>query len=144
MNPVGYEGEPLTLTNGREVRIKYGMRGLLRLEEEFGGLGNIGEVVRGQGGRVLASTMTLLACGLLGEHDGSGAPLTADRLADLLDPTRFHDYGNAAGRALSAAFPQAPQDGAAQQADPQTDSRGPSGTTSLSSSSVAATPSSGA
>lgn len=137
-NPVGYEGEPLQLLDGRTVHVKYGMRGLMRLEDAFGSLAAVQTQISQDGtGAVFTPAMKLLACGLLHEHDGAGAPLSdPERLADLIAPERFQDAVSAAGRALQRAFPNAPQVGAAETA-PEQPSRGESGTTSAPSSSDA-------
>lgn len=136
-NPVGYQGEPLALTDGRTVHVKYGMRGLMQIEQTFGSLGAVqGAVSQDGSGQVFTPALKLLAAGLIGQHDGNGAPLNdVDRLADLIDPAAFQDAVSAAGKALVAAFPNAPQVGAtteAEVASPTTTAPpfpGPTGTT---------------
>lgn len=103
-------GVPLDLTDGRTVHVRFGMRALMRLEDRFGSLQGVARVFQaaqsGEGTAVVGSAVAILACGLQGEHDGSGAPLTdPERLADLLDPLRLQDYVTAAGEALTQAFP---------------------------------------
>jgi hypothetical protein len=128
------EGEPLTLTNGHQVRIRYGMKSLMRLEDTFGGLKNIAVDTDGTK-PIIGPLMDLLACGLLHEHDGQGAPLTREHLAELVDPKDFQRVLETAGKALSDAFPtlQAPAALAAPEAPTQA-FPGPSGTTSAPSS----------
>lgn len=82
----------------------------------------------------------MLAGGLLHDHDGQGAPLTVDRLAQLIDPMDFEEVMERARDAVAQAFPTmaAPQDEGSESL-----SRGTSGTTSPPSSSSAAMTSSG-
>lgn len=120
------EGQPITLNNDRIVRVRYSMKSLLRLEDVFGGLGNINIDTDGKT-PMIGPMFNLLAAGLLHEHDGNGAPLTADRLADLIDPLDFQAVSEVAGKALAEAFPTLPVEAPTQPADL---SLGTTGTTS--------------
>lgn len=109
-------GAPLTLPNTHPVRVRFSFRALMQLEQQFGGLGNIQTAMDGSG-VTLGPLLQMLAAGLLREHDGAGAPLTYDRLADLLDDAAPADVqtflaaaGEAVGVALVEAFPTAAKD----------------------------------
>ena len=100
------EGKPLTLTDGSVVQIKYGMRSLLELERRFGGLSQIQTAISDDGtGKMVEPSLQLLSCGLLHAHDAQGAPLTVDKLADLLAPADFQEAVQTAAAAMSEAFP---------------------------------------
>lgn len=137
------EGEPLLLLNDHKVQIRYGMRSLLELERRFGGLAAVQGSISDDGtGPMVEPSLQLLACGLLHEHDGSGAPLTVDRIAELLPPDSFQVAVQTAAKAMEQAFPTPAQDessGVASASSP-----GPSGTTPAPSPSGAASGSSGA
>lgn len=139
-------GVPLVLANGRTVNLRFGFRGLVALEDEFGGIAAVEHAISGDmTSATLRPLAKALACGLGGEHDGAGAPLTADRLIndELLAPTDLKSYADAFQAALTQAFP--PPAAAAEESGTATaeDSRGATGTTSAPSPSDAPTPSSG-
>ncbi len=135
------EGEPLELLDGSTVRVRFGMRSLLELERRFGGLAAVQSSISQDGtGAMIEPSFQLLACGLLHEHDRNGAPLTAERLADLLHPNDFQRAVETAAKAMGEAFPTPAQDGPGKAA---VGSPGPSGTTPAPSPSGAAPTSSG-
>lgn len=144
------DGTKLTLPSGHVVRVRYGFRALLALEQHFGGLANIQAAVsQNAEGAALQPLVHMLAAGLLREHDGTGAPLTYDRLADVLDetpPAQVQPFLTAAGEAVAAAmaeaFPPASKDAEGNDQG-QTASPGPTGTTPPPSSSDAPTTPSG-
>lgn len=128
------EGKPFTLNNNRTVHVRYSMKSLLRLEEVFGGLGNINIDTDGKS-PMIRPMFDLLAAGLLHEHDGTGAPLTSERLADLIEPLDFQAVSQVAGQALAEAFPTLHPAGNAPEEN--NGSPGTTGTTSEPSSSAA-------
>lgn len=140
-------GVPLTLANGRTVNLRYGFRGLVALEDEFGGIAAVETAISGDmTGPALRPLAKALACGLGGEHDGQGQPLTAERLVndELLTPLAIKDYAEAFRAALQQAFPPAADAPATDATTPAADpSRGQTGTTSAPSPSDGPTPSSG-
>lgn len=133
------EGRTITLNNGHPVTIRYGMKSLLRLEEMFGSLGAID--TSSTDVPIISNVLKLMSAGLIHEHDGQGAPLTVDRLADLLDPKDFQALGEIAATALGEAFPTQTAVAAVPDAS---DSPGTTGTTQPPSPSDAPTSSSGA
>lgn len=143
-------GAPLTLPNGHAVRVRFGFRALMQLEQEFGGLGNIQAAVSRDGsGETLKPTLMMLAAGLQKQHDGAGAPLTFDRLADLLDdapPSEVQQWLEVAGEAVTAAMVEAfppPKDAEGNEPTDPTASPGLTGTTPPPSASDAQTTPSG-
>ena len=99
-------GHTLTLVDGRVVTLRYGMRGLKALEDEFGSLNSLEEAVgldeEGRPtGKVIGPIVAMLAAGLTAEG------ISADQLLDLLDPARLDEYADAAGKALEQALPAA-------------------------------------
>lgn len=138
-------GEPITLANGHTVNVRYGMRSLLELERRFGGLAHVQSAISDDGtGAMVEPSLQLVTCGLLHEHDGNGAPLTVDRLAELLPPELFQTAVQTAARAMEGAFPT-PAAAAPAAAAPASDGfPGQSGTTPRPSSSDALTMSGGA
>lgn len=136
------QGEPLTLTDGRQVSIRYGMRSLLELERRFGGLAAVQGAISQDGtGPMIEPSLQLISCGLLHEHDGNGAPLTPDRLAELLPADGYQRAVETAAKAMHEAFPTPAQGELASGA--ANGSPGPSGTTPRPSSSDAPTTSGG-
>lgn len=133
------EGRTINLSNGHPVTIRYGMKSLLRLEEMFGSLSAID--TSSDKAPIIGNVLRLMSAGLLHEHDGEGAPLTVDRLADLLAPQDFQRLGEIAAQALGEAFPT--QTAEAAETAPG-DSLGMTGTTPPPSPSDAPTSSSGA
>lgn len=139
-------GVPVVLANGRTVNLRYGFRGLVALEDAFGGIAAVQTAISGDmTGAALRPLATALACGFGGEHDGQGQPLTAERLIadELLDPRDLRAYADAFGAALAQAFPPAAGGEGGTTAATPDPSRGTSGTTSAPSRSDGPTPPSG-
>lgn len=128
------KGAPITLADGSEVRVRFGMAGILALEEYFGSITAVEEqMIALDANREVFTFMTkVIAAGLT--HSGhSLASLLAE---DLLDPDRVWEYAEAAGLAFREAFPAAgslPEAPAA----PTPPSRSQTGTTSSRSRSAA-------
>lgn len=94
-------GVPIELSDGRQVTLRYGNRALKLLEDRFGGLGAVQDIVSSDGtGPVIGPLMDLLAAGLVREG------LSADDLLDLTDPSDIESYVDAIARALEQAFPE--------------------------------------
>jgi hypothetical protein len=130
-------GVPITLADGREVHLRYGMRALKALEDEFGGLGAVEDVLDTDGrGKMIGPIMSMLAAGL--GHES----LTADDLLDLTVPSALVVYGEAVAEAFSQAFPSSTQGKAP--SEETVDSPGETSTSSPPSGTAAATPPSGA
>lgn len=117
-------GVPITLTDGREVRVRYGMRALKMLEDEFGGLGAVEDVLDGNG-KMIGPIVMMLAAGLSHEH------ISADELLDLTDPAELASYGDAVSAAFGQAFPQASQGNVEGNGASEGPSPGQTSTTSL-------------
>lgn len=137
-------GKTIKLKGDREVPLRYGFRALVHIETNFGGIGAVQSAVSTNlNGAIFTPLLNLLEAGLLDEHDGAGAPLKGDRLADLLIPALFQHYITTAGEALAEAFPtpapaELPQEPTTSLVASQ-GSPGTTGTTSAPSPSVAAT-----
>lgn len=141
-------GKPIVLIDGTQVTLVYTFSSLMRIEEDFGSVAAALQAIRaGERGSVFTSIAQICAAGL--EHESMpphGARLSdVDVLSGYLDPQRVEQYSDALGDALAAAFPEtkAEAEAGGDDADPQPDSRGESGTTSPPSPSVEAMPSSG-
>jgi hypothetical protein len=105
------QGVPITLLDGTEVNVRYGMRGVALLEDAFGTLPNIETaLVMDLSRPIVGPTCRALACGLSHVIEG-GARMTVDQLQnaliDRLDPRRLREYVEAVAAALSEAFPTA-------------------------------------
>jgi hypothetical protein len=100
------DGREIALLDGHRVTIRYGMKSLLRLEEMFGSLSAID--TSSSDAPIIGNILRLISAGLVHEKDSHGAPLTVDRLADLLDPRDFQALGEIAAQALGEAFPTPP------------------------------------
>lgn len=95
-------GVPITLSDGRTPRLRYGMRGLKALEDEFGSINNAIDLVNGEvAGKVFTPLVKLLAAGLIQEE------LDEDALLDLLVPAWLDEYSTALQAAFEEAFPSA-------------------------------------
>lgn len=142
---IAQRGKKITLIDGSEVTVVFTFSSLMRVEEDFGSImGALAAVKQGTNAQAFTSIATILAAGL--EHVTYGdVPLSdVETLRTLLDPMLFDSYSDQMGAALDAAFPDEKEGDGEHDADPQTDSRGESGTTSPSSSSDEARTSSGA
>lgn len=135
------EGVPLTLADGTEVRLRFGMRALKRLDTAYGGFERFGEVLSAH------DTLTDMAPDLF-------AAITAASVSNGVTPEQLeaHDptprdlkrYRDAVFAALEQSFPErAPGEPGADPPTAQAEaSPGPGSTTSPPSGSDAATPSS--
>lgn len=129
----------ITLADGRVVGLRYGMAGVVALEQEFGGLRGVGEAFEhiNAGGAVYTSILGLIAAGLT--HHG----ITREQVLrdDLLDLARVEEYAVAALEAWSLAFPTADSSEVVDLGEGNREarraSRGRTGTTSPRSSSAA-------
>jgi len=133
-------GVNLELEDGRVVPLRYGMRGLKRLEDDFGSILAVQIVLRDVDGKspMFGPVLQILAAGLLGQVD-------EDALDALLHPSKLDVYMDVIAEALDEAFPE-PPDGKAGKAEATSaanGSSGPAGTTSPPSPAAEATPSSG-
>lgn len=131
------EGVPLTLTDGREVYLRYGMRALKMLEDKFGSL-EVAQNALGGGGKMIGPLMDLLSAGLA--HEG----ISADELLDLVDPYSLEKYTELLIAAFDQAFPASSgKGGAVAKTNGTNGSSGRSSTTSARSRSAGRTTSSG-
>lgn len=133
-------GRPITLADGSIVRLRFGFRGLLALEESFGSLTAVEEILSqvAEGkGKLLDPLVRLLAAGLVSEGLGF------DAVADRLDIARLESYVEALVVALEEALPAAKVGKGATAVVPTNGSLGPTSTTSPPSGSIEATTSSG-
>lgn len=102
---IAARGRPITLTDGREVRIRFGLRGLAQLERSFGSLKAVAEVLKAAvaapgESAILDHLFTLIEAGLVHEK------ITADELDELLDPAQLHRYSAAMAAAFTEAMPK--------------------------------------
>jgi hypothetical protein len=102
------EGTEVTLLNGRKARLRYGMRAIKILEDEFGSVSAIQDHMEtdeegNATGKVFTALWALLRAGLLDEK------LSDEELDQLVDPTQVQAYMNAVEKAFTQAFPQAGQ-----------------------------------
>lgn len=97
-------GIPLTLADGREVRVRYSMRSLKRMEDHYGSTEAPLRLAQGlfDGSTKCQFTtiVSLLAFGLLHEEG-----LTEDALDDLTEPRRRHEYVSIVADAIGEALP---------------------------------------
>lgn len=97
-------GVPLTLADGREVRVRYSMRSLKEMEDRYGSLEEPLRLVHGLFSgttkRQVTTLVPMLAFGLLHE-DG----LTEDALYDLTEPKRRAEYLGIVSDAIGEALP---------------------------------------
>ncbi len=135
----GADGEPAPPT------LCYSFAALMRLEEEFGSIGAVLEVMeQGEKGQAFGGIVSILAAGFVHEPNlEDGRELShAQSLAGHLDPAELEAYTEVLAEAFSKAFPDGK--GAAP-ADPQAPpSPGGIGITSPPFTFAAPTPSSGA
>lgn len=131
---IAAQGAKLTLTDGRVVAVRFGMRELSRLEDTFGSMQGVQAALTDA---PFGSLVKALAIGT--QREG----VTLDALWDLLEPAMYVEYGRIIDAALSEAFPDEAGSGN-DQADPTSASPGGTTTTSPSSSSAAPSGSSGA
>jgi hypothetical protein len=141
------EGAPITLSDGRAVRLKYGMRALKRLEDTYGSTIAIDTAVQdvlNAKGKLLTTLSTLMLAGLMHEPPLNGeGTLTEDAIEELFDLKRVGEYALAVSNAFQQAFgfdeEPVKAKGKAKAASP-----GPTGTDSQSSPAHAPKPTSGA
>lgn len=94
-------GIPFTLIDGREVRLRYTMRSLKMLEDEFDSLTKVETVLSGdEDSKKIGPLMSVLAAGLIHEN------LSAESLLDLTNPSQLQDYADLIGKAFNEAFPE--------------------------------------
>jgi hypothetical protein len=124
-------GQTITLMDGTEAKLLYAFRGLALLEDEFGSLQAVQELVKLDDdglpvGKVIGPLSKLLGAGLV--HLG----YTLDQAIDLLDSARMQEYFTAASAALEEALPRPEAVGKAELAavPAPSESTGPSPTTS--------------
>lgn len=133
-------GIELVLEDGSTVHLRYGMRGLKRLEDDFGSILDVQLLLRGIDGAkpIFGPVLQILAAGLLGQA-------SIDELDVKLHPAKLDSYVDAIADALEEAFPEPPdgEAGKAEAASAANGSGGPTGTTSPPSPAAEATPSSG-
>jgi hypothetical protein len=101
---IAARGRPITLADGRTARLRFSLRSLARLEEDFGSLGAVAEVLNagvGAAGEaaVVGPLLRLMHAGLIHER------LSLDELDDLLEPSRLRDYSEATAAAFREAMP---------------------------------------
>lgn len=97
-------GVPITLADGETVRLRYSMRSLKWLEDEFGSIQAIQEALpdgEDTQDRPVFGPMSKVMYGGLLHLD-----LTYDEVLDLLSPRQINEYGEAVGKAFNEAFPQ--------------------------------------
>lgn len=97
-------GHPVTLIDGRSVNVRFGFRGLLMLEEHFGSLSAVQNVIETDGegnviGKAFEPVARLISAGLVSEG------ISYDQALDLLDPRHLAEYVVAVGAALTEALP---------------------------------------
>lgn len=102
-------GVPIELTDGRQITLRYTMRGLARIEETVGPLGMIQDALSGTDKPMIRPLVNMIAAGI------TEPGLDTERLLDLLDITLIDQYADAIGSALEVALPapknpQSPQD----------------------------------
>lgn len=144
---IAQRGRKITLIDGSEALAVCTFSSLMRIEDDFGSVQDALITVRqGAFGKAFNAVAQILAASLEHVERADGGNLgDVEQLRSLLDPMSFKDYSDAVGDAIDAAFPDVADDEAGEgDADPQMDSRGESGTTSPSSSSVDERTSSGA
>lgn len=95
---VAARGAPLTLLDGRTVTVRFGMRELSELEEQFGSMHAV------QDSLATGKTFTSL-CRVLAVATG----IAVDDLFDLLHPAEVEAYSEVLNVALTEAFPQPPE-----------------------------------
>lgn len=130
---IAQRGIPIKLIDGSEARAVVTFSTIMTIEEEFGSIADALAAINGGAmGKVFGGVASVLAACL--EHEPpreQGRLDDVDVLRNLLDPMQFSTYVDAAGNAISAAFPAGDDAEAGEgDADPQQDSPGESGTTS--------------
>lgn len=157
---VAAQGATITLADGTQAQLRYTMRSLDKLEQDFGSVEGVIDafdaVTEGKQARgpVFGPIVRLMVPGLFGAwrvHPATGElyelGATPDRAAELLDPAQVGAYAAAIGRAIKEAFGAlALGPPGAQEPPPGSTAAGPgpSGSTPPPSSTDAARPSSGA
>lgn len=95
-------GVPITLADGRSVRLRFGAKALRYLEREYGSLKAFQEEAKkGNEGRAVTAVLDAIIAGLL--HESLG---TVDEVENLLDERRLTtDYADAFNKAWDEAQP---------------------------------------
>jgi hypothetical protein len=129
------KGHPITLADGREIRVRFGMGALVAIEERFGSLKAVEEQLKSLdvNARVFGPILDLLMAGII--HTG----ITREELLndELLDPEQLTEYAQAVGRAFAEAFPSISVGRGNEQATDEVASPGKTGSTSAPSPSAA-------
>lgn len=138
-------GIPIVLLDGEAHVVRFDMAALVALEEQFGSLGAVQDLLTNldEHKAVFGPMLDLLAAGLANEG------MTRQRLLseELVDAADLDAVATAVGKAFAQAFPDAAKkvaSGEAEAATPTPPAPGTTGTTSGPSPSDDATPSSGA
>lgn len=147
---IAAEGVPIPTARG-ELRLIYGMRALRKLEDTYGGIGELQEAMQSLmdnltttgKGKAFGPLLDVIVPGLL--HHG----ITEDEAVDALQPRHVQVYIAAMQAAMEQAFPDddpagTGNDEAQPPAADAAGSPGPSGTTSPPAATAAAPASSGA
>jgi hypothetical protein len=95
-------GQPITLIDGRVVRLRFGAKALRYLEKTYGSLAAFQEeAMKGAAGKAASATFDALIAGLM--HERLGTP---DEVEDLLDEERLTtEYADAFSRSWGEALP---------------------------------------
>jgi hypothetical protein len=130
---IAQRGRPVSFIDGTKATLVCTFSSLMRIEEDFGSIATaLAETQRGMTGPAFTSVASIMAACLQHEPARDGQSLAdPETLRLLLDPMLFDDYSEAAGEAISAAFPAEADDKAGEgDPDPQPGSLGESGGTS--------------
>lgn len=95
-------GVPITLADGREVRLRYDMEALEAIEGAFGSLAAMQEELA-EDKKMFTALNTVIAAGL--KHEG----LSREDVVKLMDPAELEAYSEAMSEAFDQAFPQKAQ-----------------------------------
>lgn len=103
------EGAPITLSDGRVVYLRYGMRAIKTLEDRFGSTEAIDEALKQMTslkGKALTHISDFVAAGLIHQPilNGGDEPVSREQLDDLLDTRNLRDYALGIDLALGQAF----------------------------------------
>lgn len=93
-------GRKITLTNGNEITIKYGMSSLVEIEKKHGSINALVKILENTETSAVFST---LAHALWA---GSSRKVPFEAFLDLLDPKRLQEYSEAFGEAFQEAMGQ--------------------------------------
>ena len=141
---IAQRGKTITLIDDSTAVVVFTFSSLMRIEEDFGSVqGALAAVSQGSRGQSFSAVAQIVAAGLEHESRDEAQLSDVEYLRGMLDPMRFDEYSDAVGAAIDAAFPPSDDEAGEDDADPQRDSRGESGTTSPLSPSDEASASSG-